>query len=161
MVTARIAAEEKLATSELEAEAENTSSSESDDDPSSGLISSIKGNIKGKWRSVRKKEKKPVMSLRLATLLVYTVGIKCIGLKDLGIYSPEHIFSLSESRAKREAGKEMVRHTQSCMVRVYPKGTRVNSTNYEPQMYWAMGAQVVAINWQTFGGQRLLSSQLD
>lgn len=45
----------------------------------------------------------------------------------------------------------LVKHCRSHLVRVYPKGTRVNSTNYEPHRYWSAGAQLVAINWQTCG----------
>ncbi len=91
------------------------------------------------------------MSLKLVSLLVYTVGVKCRGLSATETYAPEHIFSLSESRANRTDPRALVRHTQGHMVRIYPKGTRVNSTNYEPVKYWAVGAQLVAINWQTFG----------
>jgi len=47
--------------------------------------------------------------------------------------------------------KELIKHTQKNLVRIYPKGSRVNSSNYEPHRYWAAGAQIVAINWQTFG----------
>jgi len=47
---------------------------------------------------------------------------------------------------------DMIKHTRGHLVRVYPKGTRVSSTNYEPGRFWAVGAQLVALNWQTFGG---------
>jgi phosphatidylinositol phospholipase C delta len=33
--------------------------------------------------------------------------------------------------------------------RTYPKGTRVDSSNYNPQPGWNIGAQVVALNYQT------------
>ncbi|KXN88962.1 1-phosphatidylinositol 4,5-bisphosphate phosphodiesterase 1 [Leucoagaricus sp. SymC.cos] len=97
------------------------------------------------------------MSLRIVTLLVYTVGVKChgIGTQADVSYEPEHMFSLSENSANRLMKAkgvlgELIEHTQTNLVRIYPKGMRVNSTNYEPHKYWAAGAQVVAINWQTF-----------
>ncbi|EGG20225.1 phosphoinositide-specific phospholipase C [Cavenderia fasciculata] len=34
-------------------------------------------------------------------------------------------------------------------LRVFPKGTRVNSSNYDPVPGWTMGAQIVALNQQT------------
>jgi phosphatidylinositol phospholipase C delta len=34
--------------------------------------------------------------------------------------------------------------------RIYPKGTRVDSSNYDPTLGWSMGAQVVALNYQTW-----------
>lgn len=45
----------------------------------------------------------------------------------------------------------LVKHCRNHLVRVYPKGMRVNSTNYEPHRYWSAGTQLVAINWQTCG----------
>ena len=47
---------------------------------------------------------------------------------------------------------DLIKHTKTHVVRTYPKGLRLNSTNYEPHRFWAAGAQLVAINWQTFGG---------
>ncbi|KAF8064845.1 1-phosphatidylinositol-4,5-bisphosphate phosphodiesterase 1 [Lyophyllum atratum] len=155
----------------LEADASSDSSSE-DEDAGTNITGEIKsglGELKQKWRRVRGKDSastadsppsstakpKVKMSFALASLLVYTVGVKCHGFGLDHGYAPEHIFSLSESAANKllkGAGtmRELVKHTKGHMVRIYPKGTRVNSTNYEPHRYWAAGAQVVAINWQTF-----------
>ncbi|TRY54472.1 hypothetical protein DNTS_009188 [Danionella cerebrum] len=33
--------------------------------------------------------------------------------------------------------------------RIYPKGTRVDSSNYMPQLFWNVGCQMVALNFQT------------
>ncbi|KAL8173384.1 UNVERIFIED_CONTAM: 1-phosphatidylinositol 4,5-bisphosphate phosphodiesterase beta-1, partial [Gekko kuhli] len=33
--------------------------------------------------------------------------------------------------------------------RIYPKGTRVDSSNYMPQLFWNAGCQMVALNFQT------------
>ncbi|KAM8946595.1 1-phosphatidylinositol 4,5-bisphosphate phosphodiesterase beta-1 isoform 2-T2 [Pelodytes ibericus] len=33
--------------------------------------------------------------------------------------------------------------------RIYPKGTRVDSSNYMPQVFWNAGCQMVALNFQT------------
>lgn len=35
--------------------------------------------------------------------------------------------------------------------RIYPKGTRVDSSNYMPQLFWNAGCQMVALNFQTVG----------
>lgn len=43
------------------------------------------------------------------------------------------------------------RFTSTNMVRVYPNGLRVNSSNYCPLKHWAAGAQLVALNYQTLG----------
>jgi phosphatidylinositol phospholipase C, delta len=94
------------------------------------------------------------MSFELVALLVYTVGVKCRGLNKKEVYAPEHVFSLSESTANKilkQGMVDLIKHNRTHLVRTYPKGTRIGSTNYEPHRYWSAGCQLVAINWQTFG----------
>ncbi|CAH9108733.1 unnamed protein product [Cuscuta epithymum] len=62
--------------------------------------------------------------------------------------------SLSEEQLEDAAethGKEIVRFTQQNILRVYPKGTRVDSSNYNPLIGWMHGAQMVAFNMQGHG----------
>lgn len=117
-----------------------------------------------------------IFSQALANLLVYTVGVKFRGINKKEVYSVEHMFSLSEKKTDKMlkdgsiyyAGAEdlepannggnaaggmldLIKHAQTHLVRTYPKGTRLKSTNYLPHRYWAAGAQLVAINWQTSG----------
>ncbi|KAI6040495.1 1-phosphatidylinositol-4,5-bisphosphate phosphodiesterase 1 [Pisolithus marmoratus] len=91
------------------------------------------------------------MSAAIVALLVYTVGVKYRGIKEER-YRPEHVFSLSETKAdkamKRDA-VDLIKHTKDHLVRIYPKGSRFGSTNYLPHRYWAAGAQLVAFNCQT------------
>ncbi|KAF9531255.1 hypothetical protein CPB83DRAFT_849645 [Crepidotus variabilis] len=96
---------------------------------------------------------KPKLSFALVALLVYTVGVKCRGINKKEEYAPEHMFSLSENAANRMLRfnmRDLIKHTRTHLVRTYPKGTRLRSTNYDPHRFWVAGAQVVAINWQTF-----------
>ncbi|KAG6836608.1 hypothetical protein H0H93_006158 [Arthromyces matolae] len=99
---------------------------------------------------------KPKMSMRLLALLVYTVGVKYRGINKKEVYAPEHMFSLSENTANRiiksNTGgmQDLIKHCRTHLVRVYPKGMRVASSNYEPHRYWSAGIQLVALNWQTF-----------
>lgn len=98
---------------------------------------------------------KPKMSLELVSLLVYTVGVKCRGINKKEQYAPEHMFSLSENTANKMLKQnvsmmDLIKHNRTHLVRIYPKGSRIGSTNYEPHRYWSAGAQLVAINWQTF-----------
>lgn len=37
------------------------------------------------------------------------------------------------------------------MSRIYPKGGRVDSSNYMPQIFWNAGCQMVSLNFQTPG----------
>ncbi|XP_039128592.1 LOW QUALITY PROTEIN: phosphoinositide phospholipase C 2-like [Dioscorea cayenensis subsp. rotundata] len=62
--------------------------------------------------------------------------------------------SLSEQtfdKATENHGTELVRYTQRNLLRIYPKGTRVTSSNYNPLRGWIHGAQMVALNMQGHG----------
>ena len=43
---------------------------------------------------------------------------------------------------------EMLRCTERQLVRTYPKGTRFESSNYDPIQMWNCGVQLVALNFQ-------------
>ncbi|KAG8824199.1 Phospholipase C, partial [Serendipita sp. 399] len=110
---------------------------------------------------------KPVMASELVPLLVYSSGVTFRGLSPTKAYSASQVFSLSENKAKslihnprqanvkdslKSSAKDsalLIQHTQGHVVRVYPKGTRVDSSNYEPNVFWAMGCQLTTLNWQT------------
>uniref|UniRef100_A0AAY5E8K8 Phosphoinositide phospholipase C n=1 Tax=Electrophorus electricus TaxID=8005 RepID=A0AAY5E8K8_ELEEL len=44
---------------------------------------------------------------------------------------------------------EFVEYNKKQLSRIYPKGTRVDSSNYMPQLFWNVGCQMVALNFQT------------
>ena len=43
----------------------------------------------------------------------------------------------------------LYRYSMQQISRVYPKGSRVDSSNYDPQPMWNAGSQMVALNFQT------------
>lgn len=45
----------------------------------------------------------------------------------------------------------LFRYNKMQLSRIYPKGTRVDSSNYMPQVFWNAGCQMVALNFQTVG----------
>ena len=60
--------------------------------------------------------------------------------------------SFAETEATRllkEHPIDFVNYNKRQLSRVYPKGTRVDSSNYTPQMYWNAGCQLVALNFQS------------
>ncbi|CAK9271098.1 unnamed protein product [Sphagnum jensenii] len=62
--------------------------------------------------------------------------------------------SLSEQvleKAAKSHPNDLVLFTQRNIVRVYPKGLRVDSSNYSPLLAWTHGAQMVAFNMQGYG----------
>ncbi|CAE6483019.1 unnamed protein product [Rhizoctonia solani] len=123
-------------------------------DPMSAAIPTSPPRKKQRAYSNRSELERPKlkMSRSLANLLVYTVGVKFRGLNKKEHYTVDQMFSLSEKTANKvlkENGMGLVKHCRTNLVRVYPNGTRVTSTNYEPARYWAAGVQLVAMNWQT------------
>ncbi|XP_066198791.1 1-phosphatidylinositol 4,5-bisphosphate phosphodiesterase beta-2 isoform X2 [Saccopteryx leptura] len=48
-----------------------------------------------------------------------------------------------------KAAVKFVDYNKRQMSRIYPKGTRMDSSNYMPQMFWNTGCQMVALNFQT------------
>ncbi|KAF7132045.1 hypothetical protein RHSIM_Rhsim09G0177100 [Rhododendron simsii] len=78
------------------------------------------------------------------------------GLDDWLRVDPDKVrrLSLSEQQLEKAVithGKEIVRFTQRNILRVYPKGIRINSSNYNPLIGWMHGAQMVAFNMQGYG----------
>ncbi|KAL9228665.1 hypothetical protein vseg_004218 [Gypsophila vaccaria] len=62
--------------------------------------------------------------------------------------------SMSEQRLQqcvKTYATDIVRFTQKNLLRVYPKGSRIMSSNYNPLTGWIHGAQMVAFNMQGYG----------
>uniref|UniRef100_A0A4W4F5C9 1-phosphatidylinositol 4,5-bisphosphate phosphodiesterase n=1 Tax=Electrophorus electricus TaxID=8005 RepID=A0A4W4F5C9_ELEEL len=60
--------------------------------------------------------------------------------------------SFVETKALEQLTKtpvEFVEYNKLQLSRIYPKGTRVDSSNYMPQVFWNAGCQLVALNFQT------------
>lgn len=99
-----------------------------------------------------KSPKSPIFSPELSELLVYTCGVKYRGFSKLVEYEPRQQFSVSEktgSKLIKENKHDWIKHNFNHISRVYPKGSRLQSTNYDPVAFWSAGCQLVAINWQT------------
>jgi phosphatidylinositol phospholipase C delta len=54
----------------------------------------------------------------------------------------------------------IARHNSRHLMRVFPKGTRISSKNLHPVPFWGIGAQICALNWQTFGASSQLNEAL-
>lgn len=100
------------------------------------------------------------------------LGVYCSGINFDGFESPEaktfnHIFSFKEKTFAEKnqpgAGKRaLYRHNMRYMMRVYPNGGRITSSNFDPLVYWKRGVQMAALNWQTFDvGMQLNQAMFD
>ena len=64
-----------------------------------------------------------------------------------------HLINMSESGVSKllpESTAAISKHNAHHLMRVYPKGTRISSRNLDACTFWGVGAQVAALNWQTF-----------
>ncbi|TVY55740.1 1-phosphatidylinositol 4,5-bisphosphate phosphodiesterase 1 [Lachnellula cervina] len=91
----------------------------------------------------------------LGELGVYSAGLKFHGFDTAESKACNHIFSFMESTFDKnsrtpEDRRAITRHNMRYMMRVYPNGWRVASTNFDPLKYWRRGVQMVALNWQTY-----------
>ncbi|EXJ78011.1 hypothetical protein A1O3_09170 [Capronia epimyces CBS 606.96] len=99
-------------------------------------------------------KKKPSKVLKsLSELGVYTRAYTFKHFAQPEASIPTHVFSLSENKVLSMHsdpfhGPALFDHNKKYMMRVFPKGTRINSSNTDPTFHWRQGAQMVALNWQ-------------
>ncbi|XP_034047726.1 1-phosphatidylinositol 4,5-bisphosphate phosphodiesterase zeta-1-like [Thalassophryne amazonica] len=127
---------------------EDEDDEEEKDQPTSSFFSSIK------W-IFGKKRKKVVVAEVLSDLVIYTCSVKFISFD----YSREHQkycenTSMDENKARKlakDSSMEFIQHNQRFLSRIYPSGARLSSSNYNPQEFWNIGSQLVALNFQSLG----------
>lgn len=89
----------------------------------------------------------------LSSLVNYTQPIKFQGFEtaeESNIHY--HMSSFAETAALgylKSQAIEFVNYNKRQLSRIYPKGTRADSSNYLPQIFWNAGCQMVALNFQT------------
>lgn len=101
----------------------------------------------------RKRKSKIIKSL--GDLGVYARGVKFNDFSSPESKTYNHIFSFGERKfealCRDQAGKtQLEKHNMQFLVRIYPSGMRLKSTNPDPLLFWRRGAQMVALNWQTY-----------
>ncbi|KAJ7202660.1 PLC-like phosphodiesterase [Mycena pura] len=45
---------------------------------------------------------------------------------------------------------QLIAHSRAHLRRIYPKGTRIRSTNMDPLRFWRSGAHIAGLNWQHY-----------
>lgn len=72
----------------------------------------------------------------------------------LEITSPAHVLiNISESTCLSlipSSFSSLVDHGSKHLRRIYPKGTRIGSSNFNPLVFWRNGSQVASLNWQVY-----------
>ncbi|KOS21126.1 1-phosphatidylinositol 4 [Escovopsis weberi] len=104
----------------------------------------------------------------LAALGVYAQSVKP---RDKSWYDPgvladgphHHLINVSESglSAHLPAHRAAIaRHNARDLMRVFPRGTRITSSNLPAVPFWGVGAQICALNWQTYNTSHQLNRAL-
>ena len=91
----------------------------------------------------------------LGELGVYTRGLKFQDSDSLENRTSNHVFSLAENRFNNNCQdgdtiNQLEKHNMHHLMRVYPKGSRVKSSNFDPIPCWKRGVQMAALNYQTY-----------
>lgn len=104
-------------------------------------------------KSAAKSKKKSKVIDTLSSLGIYTRSYHFKSLISPEAQIPTHVFSLSERRVAEvheNNGDTLFSHNRDFLMRTYPAGTRVSSSNLNPLGFWQKGIQMVALNWQKF-----------
>lgn len=137
---------------------EAADSGDGDDDDDGGSDDEQQRVARKAYKDKKKQSSSAIIIPELAELGVYAQSVKP---KDDSWYDPgqlingphHHLINVSESGlAKHLPGHavQIARHNSQHLMRVFPKGTRISSTNLHPEKYWGVGAQICALNWQTY-----------
>uniref|UniRef100_A0A3Q2UWG9 Phosphoinositide phospholipase C n=1 Tax=Haplochromis burtoni TaxID=8153 RepID=A0A3Q2UWG9_HAPBU len=99
-----------------------------------------------------RKRKTMKLSRDLSNLVVFTNSVasqECLNEGTAG-----DVLSFSETRAQslvNHRTEEFLAFNQRQLSRIYPSAYRIDSSNFNPQFYWNVGCQLVALNYQTEG----------
>ncbi|KZF19741.1 PLC-like phosphodiesterase [Xylona heveae TC161] len=123
----------------------STSSATDDSDTATGSHNSEK----------REKRKRSKIIKPLGDLGVYTRGQKYFSFALPESKSYNHVFSFAERTFEnlcrdQDNKSQLERHNMRYLMRVYPSGYRISSSNFDPNKFWRRGVQMVALNWQTY-----------
>ncbi|KAL2095663.1 hypothetical protein ACEWY4_007811 [Coilia grayii] len=91
------------------------------------------------------------LSRELSNLVVLTNSLASQVLNE---GAPGNVLSFSETRAQQlvhHRAEDFLRFNQLQLSRIYPSAYRIDSSNFNPQGYWNVGCQLVALNYQTEG----------
>lgn len=104
--------------------------------------------------------KKSKIIEKLSSMGIFTRAFHFRGFDDATAHIPTHVFSLGETKlleACEEQPEKLFSHNLHYLMRAYPKGTRLRSTNLDPTPFWRQGVQMVALNYQKMDAANMLN----
>ncbi|XP_058879019.1 1-phosphatidylinositol 4,5-bisphosphate phosphodiesterase gamma-1-like isoform X1 [Acipenser ruthenus] len=111
-------------------------------------------NADARMQEGKQMERRKKIALELSELVVYCrpvpfdedkIGTDKAYYRDMSSF-PE---TKAEKYANRSKGKKFLQYNRRQLSRVYPRGQRLDSSNYDPLPMWLCGSQLVALNFQT------------
>nr|XP_055029923.1 1-phosphatidylinositol 4,5-bisphosphate phosphodiesterase eta-1 isoform X1 [Misgurnus anguillicaudatus] len=106
----------------------------------------------GQFNRGGRRRKTIKLSRDLSELVVFTNSVVSQECLDEG--SPYNVLSFSETRSQHlvhHRAERFLTFNQRQLSRIYPSAYRIDSSNFNPQTYWNVGCQLVALNYQTEG----------
>ncbi|TKS75122.1 1-phosphatidylinositol 4,5-bisphosphate phosphodiesterase gamma-1 [Collichthys lucidus] len=111
-------------------------------------------NADARMQEEKQMERRKKIAVELSELVVYCrpvpfnedkIGTERACYRDMSSF-PE---TKAEKFATRGRGKRFLQYNRRQLSRVYPRGQRLDSSNYDPLPMWLCGSQLVALNFQT------------
>uniref|UniRef100_I3KTS5 1-phosphatidylinositol 4,5-bisphosphate phosphodiesterase gamma n=1 Tax=Oreochromis niloticus TaxID=8128 RepID=I3KTS5_ORENI len=122
-----------------------------------GWVSKIREaaqNADARVSEEKQMERRKKIAVELSDLVVYCrpvpfnedkIGTERACYRDMSSF-PE---TKAEKFATRGRGKRFLQYNRRQLSRIYPRGQRLDSSNYDPLPMWLCGSQLVALNFQT------------
>uniref|UniRef100_A0A7N8YRM7 1-phosphatidylinositol 4,5-bisphosphate phosphodiesterase gamma n=1 Tax=Mastacembelus armatus TaxID=205130 RepID=A0A7N8YRM7_9TELE len=111
-------------------------------------------NADARMQEEKQMERRKKIAVELSELVVYCrpvpfnedkIGTERACYRDMSSF-PE---TKAEKFATHTRGKRFLQYNRRQLSRVYPRGQRLDSSNYDPLPMWLCGSQLVALNFQT------------
>ncbi|XP_039999018.1 1-phosphatidylinositol 4,5-bisphosphate phosphodiesterase delta-1-like isoform X2 [Xiphias gladius] len=100
-----------------------------------------------------KKKKKLKLTKELSDMVIYCKSVHFHGFEDArknqSFYEMSSFKEGEAMRLAEESANAYIHHNVDKLSRIYPAGSRTDSSNYNPVPLWNAGCQIVALNFQT------------
>lgn len=104
-------------------------------------------------QKAKPKKSKIKLAKQLSDIVIYCKSVHFSGFEhakdnhgfyEMSSFKESKAFNLAETSATA-----YIHHNMDKLSRIYPAGSRTNSSNYNPVPMWNVGCQIVALNFQT------------
>lgn len=111
------------------------------------------GDVKQDGQKAKPKKTKMKLAKELSDIVIYCKSVHFNGFEhakenqdfyEMSSFKEGKAFSLADT-----SGTAYIHHNMDKLSRIYPAGSRTDSSNYNPVPMWNVGCQIVALNFQT------------